>query len=497
MEAEFFFLGTLAEFNAEMQAAEETIHIKPRIVKADAALLVIHLHTDPRQTKAHDLEQFIDRLEAGCPPPSRSQFESIGQGVVTVVQLTRSTGVITCRVTVKIEGHRTLEKRWKRLYDWLEKQRRLFPSDPATAVHPTRDPPIQGAQPMACFTPEQYRLMTEGLLAAVAETPKVRQYPRSQIAGKLRNINRITAEQSDMDKVVYDVLQEIQANSLCLELVQTAHAWNPFEPNLEALNRQFVGIKTVEPEQERELERLLTITKEQFLNPILFAQRFGAIRYRVCRIEIGAKDAQQRQPLATGFLVGPDVVLTNHHVIEPVLEDKVKAQQFVFGLDRVELDGVETYGPTYGLNTPSERANWLLAMNNRLDYALLRLDGPAGDRPIVGGTNDPAAAKRGWLALSAKGAQELVNGAPLLIFQHPDGLPLRIDIRWVNTVAATRVTYTTNTMPGSSGSPCFDRELRLSALHQGAAGALNEGIPVAAILADLEQKGLQDKVAVE
>jgi hypothetical protein len=362
---------------------------------------------------------------------------------------------------------------------------------------------------MSCFTAEQYRLVTEGMLVAftsqvalnnllnaVAETPKVRQYPNAPIVRGLRNIGLIASPNDDMRTAVFKVLREIEASSLCLELVKTAHEWNPFEPNLEAVYRQFSHIKTVEPAQEGELERLLTITREQFLDPLQFAERFGPIRYRVCRIEIGAKDAGHRQPHATGFLVGADVVLTNHHVIEPLLAGAIQAEQFVFGFDRVEVDGVETSGPTYGLTTPAERERWLLAMSEPLDYALLRLDAPAGEQPIVSSARDPDAAKRGWLSLSERGAQELANGAPLLIFQHPDGLPLRLDLRMVGALAATRVTYTTNTMPGSSGSPCFDHELRLCALHRGWDGALNEGVPVTAILADLKQKELTDKVAI-
>jgi hypothetical protein len=365
---------------------------------------------------------------------------------------------------------------------------------------------------MACFTPEQYRLITQGLLdafpdrvslanmlVAVAETPKIKQFPSAPIARKLGNINRMTSEQSNMERVVYEVLQAIQASNLCLELVKTAHEWNPFEPSLETLHRQFMAIKTVEPGQAGELERLLTITREQFLNPLTFAERFGPIRYRVCRIERGSKEGGKRHPQATGFLVGPDLVLTNHHVIEPVLTGKQTPQQFVFGFDRIELDGVETSGPTYGLYTPSQQNGWLLAMSDThlLDYALLRLDTHAGDLPILASPTDPAAAKRGWLSLSERGSQGLENGAPLLIFQHPDGLPLRLDLRMVGALSARRVTYTTNTMPGSSGSPCFDRELRLSALHRGQGGALNEGVPVAAILADLAQKGVLEKVTVE
>ncbi len=104
-----------------------------------------------------------------------------------------------------------------------------------------------------------------------------------------------------------------------------------------------------------------------------------------------------------------------------------------------------------------------------LDYALLRLDGRAGEQPIVGSTDDEHAARRGWLSLSAAGSQELEKGAPLLIFQHPDGMFLRLDIRSVDTVSSTRVTYTTNTMPGSSGSPGFDREAAAFSAPQGGA----------------------------
>ena len=365
---------------------------------------------------------------------------------------------------------------------------------------------------MPCFTPEQYRLITEGLLEAfpdrvslanmliaVAETPKVKRFPNAPIVRKLQNINRITAAQADMEKVVYEVLQTIQSSDLCRELVMTAHEWNPFEPGLETLHRQFMSLKAAEPAQAGELERLLSITAEQFLNPIIFAERFGPIRYRVCRIEKGRKDAPTRRPQATGFLVGSNLVLTNHHVIEPVLTGTWRPEEFVFGFDRFEVDGSETFGPTYGLHTPPEHDKWLLAMSDKddLDYALLRLDTPAGMLPIVGSTTDATAASRGWMSLSRGGSDAMERGAPLFIFQHPDGMPLRLDVRSIGSLSSTRVTYTTNTMPGSSGSPCFDRELRLSALHRGTTGFSNEGVPMAAILANLAQKGVLDQVAVE
>lgn len=365
---------------------------------------------------------------------------------------------------------------------------------------------------MPCFSPEQYRLITQGLLDAfpirvslanmlfaVAETPKVKRFPNAPIVRKLQNINRIAAQDSDMETVVYKVIQEIQASDLCRELVMTAHEWNPFDASLEKLQRQFSALKAAEPAQAGELERLLSITAEQFLNPITFAERFGPIRYQVCRIEKGRKDAPTRRPQATGFLVGPDLVLTNHHVMEPVLTGAWRPEEFVFGFDRFEVDGSETFGPTYGLHTPAESDTWLWAMSHKdeLDYALLRLDTPTATLPIVGSTTDATAAKRGTLPLSRSGSDAMERGAPLFIFQHPDGMPLRLDVRSIGTLSPTRVMYTTNTMPGSSGSPCFDRELRLSALHRGSTGYTNEGVPMAAIIADLSQKGVLDRVTVK
>lgn len=61
------------------------------------------------------------------------------------------------------------------------------------------------------------------------------------------------------------------------------------------------------------------------------------------------------------------------------------------------------------------------------------------------------------------------------------------------------VTYNTSTMGGSSGSPCFDRQLRLSALHHSAKfdAPANEGTPTTAIIADLTQQKRLSLVSVE
>jgi V8-like Glu-specific endopeptidase len=58
----------------------------------------------------------------------------------------------------------------------------------------------------------------------------------------------------------------------------------------------------------------------------------------------------------------------------------------------------------------------------------------------------------------------------------------------------TRVTYKTNTQEGSSGSPCFDEDWQLVALHHSGdprmkqAAEFNEGIPLAAIRARMAKE---------
>jgi len=61
----------------------------------------------------------------------------------------------------------------------------------------------------------------------------------------------------------------------------------------------------------------------------------------------------------------------------------------------------------------------------------------------------------------------------------------------------SRVTYTTNTEGGSSGSPCFSQQLVPVALHHAGdpayphVGRVNEGIPLSTIRKLLRTKGLE------
>lgn len=115
-------------------------------------------------------------------------------------------------------------------------------------------------------------------------------------------------------------------------------------------------------------------------------------------------------------------------------------------------------------------------------------------------SNDPSDSPlRGWIQVTNEEYAFLPH-SPLIIMQHPKGEPLKLalDTDAIISVNAnsTRVTYKTNTEPGSSGSPCFNLNWDLVALHHSGDASFkpeyNEGIPLSAILALLKQRGLRD-----
>jgi hypothetical protein len=217
-----------------------------------------------------------------------------------------------------------------------------------------------------------------------------------------------------------------------------------------------------------QLEALVN-TAAGFANAEHWIERLSAAVRAVCRVE-GAKTG-------TGFLVGPDLVLTNYHVVDQELAGAAQLGAVTLRFDyRVDTRGNVRPGVAYGVKAEVLPASTF----DQLDFALLRAVGRPGDDPSGGVSGAPA---RGWLEPGEHPAQA---GRPLFVIQHPQGKPLKLAIDSVQSVGDTRVRYSVNTSPGSSGSPCLDERLELVALHH--AGDLadpptfNEGVLIAAIL---------------
>ena len=259
-------------------------------------------------------------------------------------------------------------------------------------------------------------------------------------------------------------------------------------------------------EQLGTLEKTIDPANPMF-NMTDWVSRAARIEGRVCRLEIDGA------PKGTGFLVGPDTVLTNHHVVKPAIENpallsKVRARfdykQFRDGkiLSGTLVDVAEildsspcTDGEAAGKPGPDDPGG------EYLDYAVVRLKGKPGVDPVtVAGAVAPGPA-RGWVRVpdGAIDRGPFAYDFPVLIAQHPQGEPLRLAIEWKSVIglngAANRVKHRTNTLAGSSGSPCFDRFWNLIALHHyGDPGYVtkpqfNQAVPVAAIRQRLTDRG--------
>jgi V8-like Glu-specific endopeptidase len=230
---------------------------------------------------------------------------------------------------------------------------------------------------------------------------------------------------------------------------------------------------------------------------------------RVCRVEISGNAA------GTGFLVGPDAILTNYHVVKSVLDGTTPAAKTMCRFDYKALaDGSRVEGVVVGLhptewrldaspNAPAEDTrtpNNPLPTTDQLDYVLLRLTRRIGDEPAApkGGAESP---RRGWIAFPTV-TPVFVSKMPLMIAQHPDGKPLKLAVDTESVIGVntnqTRVRYATNTEAGSSGSPVFDLDWNLVALHHlgdpayDHPPAYNQGVPIDNIRARLVRAGKAD-----
>lgn len=184
----------------------------------------------------------------------------------------------------------------------------------------------------------------------------------------------------------------------------------------------------------------------------------------ICRIEL------KNGSSGTGFLVAPDLLLTNYHVFKleaaDNLEDNVAQAVFRFGA-LTASGGDEATGNVVSVASKEPLSSSPVA---QLDYVLLRLDSAVktidGIMPLPFELAKPA----------------LQSG--LNILQHPGGLALMI------ALSANGVTgvyddsglfqYVTNAAGGSSGSPCFNDNWNVVGLHHAERskmfGAIREGI---------------------
>ncbi|AIY06255.1 endonuclease [Planococcus sp. PAMC 21323] len=222
------------------------------------------------------------------------------------------------------------------------------------------------------------------------------------------------------------------------------------------------------------------IINKSDLFPIAHLQAGLDVSQAVCRISIRGKNGQL-EGYGTGFLVGPNLLLTNNHVLETTEAAMYAVAEFNYE-DDVHFK-------------PRDIISF------RLDPELLFMTDEALDFTLVAiephNANAVPLATFGYLPLLPKPGK-ILEGEYVTIIQHPKGGPKAITIREneIKFISSDYVHYVSDTEPGSSGSPVFNDQWMVVSLHH--AGVpdptdpnkwiANEGIRISSIIQHLSEK---------
>jgi endonuclease G len=172
--------------------------------------------------------------------------------------------------------------------------------------------------------------------------------------------------------------------------------------------------------------------------------------HSVCRIQL--RDAGSNLVgYASGFLIGPGVMMTNHHVFGTPTDAANSIADFDYEWD---ISGMERHPVRFAF-VPGK----LFYTNDRLDYSIVAVAPVSHDGGRI-------LSEWGWLPLSGEPGKG-DPGEYLTIIQHPGGQTKQVCVRENKLLkyGGDFVWYMTDTTAGSSGSPAFNRFWQVIALH--------------------------------
>lgn len=191
---------------------------------------------------------------------------------------------------------------------------------------------------------------------------------------------------------------------------------------------------------------------------INFLERGLRAAASVARLRVRLRDGSGEW-FGTGFLVAPNLLMTNHHVLPSSDAASLAVSEFNYQHD---LNGVESLRRVYNL-MPST----LFFTDAGLDVTLVDVAPRAFDGTPL--------SEFGFLPLIARSGKS-VDGEFVSMIQHPGGQPKQISIRDSQVLIPSPedveeinlekfIHYSTDSEPGSSGSPVFNDQWQVLALH--------------------------------
>lgn len=327
------------------------------------------------------------------------------------------------------------------------------------------------------LTGEQFRQLREALQRAFLNRAKLKQLLREELNVRLDEV----VGGSNLTETVAELVDWAEAEGRLVELVSAAIRRNPGNLRLRLFVESF-GIAPSPakptrvipfgpdfewrgPTEELELQGFRRPKPE--LWDVAFLSRGVDRAASVCRIEVEGHGA-----IGTGFLLSQDLLLTNYHVLEDGrLADDPSRWRLCFGR-MTSATGTETTGQTFQLaDNPIVR----FSPTDQLDYVLLRVESAILEANAIRSVD--------YIQTSPK------KGTGIHVLQHPDGEAMKV-VFGTNGITGVYehdglIQYISQTSTGSSGSPCFNDDWQLIALHHAQRattfGVVCEGILFSAI----------------